>query len=273
MLQAIISMAVVGAVFGGLLGFAAQKFAVPVDPKVEQIKRALPGANCGACGFVGCSELADAIATGKVAHTACTVGGTTAARDIAKVLGLEEETEEKEQPVAHVYCVGGRTECGNRYEYDGIPDCRAASMLQGGGFRECAHGCLGLGTCVRACPFGAIYIDRNGLAVVDETKCTGCGRCVAVCPKNIIQMAPRSRKVHVLCSNTEKGAVVRKICKVGCIACKACVKACQYDAIHVEDNLARIDYEKCTNCGECAKKCPTKCIVDFQVGAEAKEAS
>ena len=150
-------------------------------------------------------------------------------------------------------------------------DCRAATIPQTqGGFKACSYGCLGLGSCVAVCPFEAMRMGPNGLPEVNDERCTGCGKCVAECPRGIISLVPRSRKVHVLCSNRDKGAVARKLCKVACIACKRCEKACEHEAIKVENNVARIDYIKCTNCGKCAEVCPAKCIIDE--GAHGGEA-
>jgi electron transport complex protein RnfB len=157
-----------------------------------------------------------------------------------------------------VICCGDNNNAKEKYEYQGIQDCKAAEMLAGGS-KSCRYGCTGLGTCVRECPFDAIHVV-NGVAVVDEDKCTACKKCIAVCPKQIIELVPVSKKVRVLCKNLEKGKSVMNVCKVGCIACQKCVKACKFDAIHVENNIAKIDYEKCVNCMMCAEVCPTKTI-------------
>ncbi|HZJ58552.1 MAG TPA: RnfABCDGE type electron transport complex subunit B [Clostridia bacterium] len=171
--------------------------------------------------------------------------------------------EKHSERTAKVLCAGDCDRATDKYHYEGIEDCVAASMLSDGP-KECSYGCLGLGTCVRACPFDAIYIDK-GIAVVDEEKCTGCEICVAACPKHIIEMIPASSQVQVMCKSEDKGRDVRKYCTVGCIACRICERACEYDAIKVENNIARIDYDKCVNCMVCAEKCPTKSIyADFE---------
>ena len=260
-LMPVLSLGGMSLLFGAGLAFASQKFAIETDPKEEQIKKALPGINCGACGYPGCDGFAAAVATGQAPITGCTVGGSGVAHDIGLIMGLE--AEDAQRKVAKVLCAGDCDRAANKYHYDGIEDCVAASMLADGP-KECSFGCLGLGTCVRACPFDAIYIDKE-IAVVDEEKCTGCEICVAACPKNTIEMIPISSQVQVMCKSEDKGRDVRKYCTVGCIACKICERACQYDAIKVENNIARIDYDKCVNCMVCAEKCPTKSIyADFE---------
>ncbi len=260
-LMPVLSLGGMSLLFGAGLAFAFQKFAIGTDPKEEQIRQVLPGVNCGACGYPGCDGFAAAVAAGQAPITGCTVGGSSVAQDIGLIMGLE--AEETQRKVAKVLCAGDCDKATNKYHYDGIEDCVAASMLADGP-KECSFGCLGLGTCVRACPFDAIYIDK-GIAVVDEEKCTGCEICVAVCPKNIIEMIPVSSQVQVMCKSEDKGRDVRKYCTVGCIACKICERACEYDAIKVENNVARIDYDKCVNCMVCAEKCPTKSIyADFE---------
>jgi len=246
-----------GLIFGAGLAYASKKFAVETDPKVELVREVLPGANCGGCGFPGCDGYAASVAAGNAPVNACPVGGGPLAQKIADIMGLEVESSERK--IARVLCQGDHEHCREKYVYQGIQDCVAASMLDGGS-KSCQYGCLGLGTCVKACPFDAIHITEGKIAVVDASKCTGCKKCVAACPKNLIEMVPESRKVKVMCKSTDKAKAVREKCSIGCIGCRLCVKACQFDAIIFEDNLARIDYDKCTNCGKCAEKCPTKAI-------------
>lgn len=260
MLAAVISLGLSGLVFGGLLGFAATKFAVPVNEKAAAIRDVLPGANCGGCGFAGCSALAEAISAGAAPVNKCPVGGAEVAAKVAAIMGVDAQAGERE--VAHVRCFGGCERAVDRFAYVGQHDCLTASMVTGGGQKACSAGCLGLGTCVNACQFGALSLGPDGLPVVDHDKCTACGKCVAACPKTLMFLAPASKTVHVRCNNKDKGPTVRKVCKVGCIACGACVRACPSQAITVENNVARIDYTKCTNCGTCVTKCPVKVIVD-----------
>jgi electron transport complex protein RnfB len=242
--------------FGIVLAYASKKFAVEVNPKITEVREFLPGANCGGCGYAGCDALAEAVATGVAPISACPVGGADLAAKLAEVMGVEVGSLEPK--VARVMCGGDKDNAKQKYEYQGIEDCKAAEMLAGGS-KSCRYGCTGLGTCERACPFDAIHVV-NGVAVVDEEKCTACGKCIEVCPKGIIDIVPLSKQVRVLCKNLEKGKAVMEACKVGCIACQKCVKVCRFDAIKVENNVAKIDYDKCVNCMMCAEVCPTKAI-------------
>jgi electron transport complex protein RnfB len=242
--------------FGIVLAYASKKFAVEVNPKTAEVREALPSANCGGCGYAGCDAFAEAVVSGKAAINGCPVGGAALAVKLGEIMGVTADTAERH--VARVICCGDSNNAKEKYEYQGITDCKAAEALAGGS-KSCRYGCTGLGTCVKACPFDAIHVI-NGVAVVDEEKCTACKKCIAVCPKNIIELVPISKEVRVLCKNQEKGKEVMQSCKVGCIACQKCVKACKFDAIIFENNLARIDYSKCTNCMMCAEACPTKTI-------------
>lgn len=257
LLPSLVSMGVIGLVLALGLVYASQKFAIEVDPRVEQINETLPGANCGACGMAGCSAYAEAAAKGEVPPNLCTVGGAGTAEKIAQILGVEVSSSSEKQ-VAHVFCGGSKEQALEAAEYQGINDCRAAHLL--GGNKLCMYGCLGFGTCVEACPFDALKMSEDGLPIVDESLCTGCGKCVDACPRHVICLVPESAQVFVDCSSKDKGAVVRKACKVGCIGCMRCVKACEFSAISVKDFLASIDYEKCTSCGKCVEVCPVKCI-------------
>jgi len=254
-------MAVIGALFGIGLGFAGNKFSVETDPRVAEVRSALPSANCGGCGFPGCDGLADAIVAGRAPADACRPGGAKAAEAIASIMGVAVDAT-AERKVAQVMCGGGSGLAGERSTYVGIQTCPGA-MLAGGGCKACTFGCLGYGTCTSVCPFDAISMGGDGLPVVDKEKCTACGNCVKACPRSIIALVAVSKVVHVRCKNTDPGAVVRRICKVGCIGCQICVRACPSKAIEFSNNLARINYDLCTNCGTCAQKCPTKSIKDY----------
>ncbi len=242
--------------FGVVLTFASKKFAVEVDPRVTDIRGHLPGANCGGCGYAGCDAFADAIVKGEAPITACPVGGAEMVNQLAQVMGVTADVTEKH--VARVVCCGDKNSAKEKYEYQGIHDCKAAELLAGGS-KSCKYGCTGLGTCVKACPFDAIHVV-NGVALVDEKKCTACKKCIEVCPKNVIELVPISKQVRVLCKNVEKGKAVNEVCKTGCISCQKCVKTCKFDAIIFENNIAKVDYSKCTNCMMCAEACPTKTI-------------
>ena len=256
-LDPVISLGSLGLIFGAGLAYASQKFAVEVDPKITAIRDALPGANCGACGYPGCDGFAEAVFDEKAPANGCPVGGEGTANTVAEIMGVEVDTGVKQ--VAKVICNGNSEKCKPKFEYNGINDCVAASMINGGD-KSCNYSCLGMGTCVRACPFDAIDIVDGRIAKIDPEKCTACGICVEVCPKNVIDMVPYGQDVVIACNNKETGREVRQKCEVGCIGCRICVKACPYEAIEFENNLAFIDYEKCTQCYVCVEKCPTGAI-------------
>ena len=266
---AIVSIGGLGIVFGAILGFASKIFAVDEDPRVGQVQECLPGANCGGCGYPGCGGLATAIVAGKAPVNACAPGGAKAAAAIAEVMGVV--AEETEPTVAFVKCGGTCDKAQNKYDYDGIDDCIMAAQLAGASSKACAYGCMGLGSCVKACKFDAIKIE-NGVAVVDPDLCVSCGKCVSTCPKHIIEIVPKKKKVKVQCSSKDMGKAVMSVCSAGCIGCKICEKTCKFDAIHVIDNIAVIDYDKCKNCGMCANKCPKKVITGYKVEAPKTEA-
>lgn len=257
-LYPMISIGGLGLVFGVGLGYASKKFAVDVDPRVPLLRDVLPAANCGGCGYAGCDAFAAALAAGDASPTACPVGGAKVAQQLAEILGMT--VEPKQATTAFVQCNGTCEKSQNQYEYHGIIDCKEASFLPGAGPKSCSYGCMGLGTCVRACPFDAIEI-KDGIAVIIEEKCTSCGNCVKACPKSLIEIIPVEKRVRVACNSKDKGKDVRGICTVGCIGCRMCVRACEYEAIDFDNQLAHINYEKCTQCMACVQKCPTKAII------------
>lgn len=261
---AIVSIGGLGIIFGAILGFASKIFAVDEDPRVGMVQECLPGANCGGCGYPGCGGLAAAIVAGKAPVNSCAPGGAKAAAAIAEVMGVV--AEETEPMVAFVKCGGTCDKAQNKYEYDGIDDCIMASQLAGASSKACAYGCMGLGSCVKVCKFDAIKIE-NGVAVVNPDLCVACGKCISTCPKKIIDLVPKKKKVKVQCSSKDMGKAVMSVCSAGCIGCKICEKTCKFDAIHVIDNIAVIDYDKCKNCGMCANKCPKKVITGYRVEA------
>lgn len=258
-LTATIIVGAVGIFVGLFLGVAGIGFKVKVDEREEKVLAALPGNNCGGCGFAGCSGLAAAIAKGKAPANACPVGGEAAARKIAAIMGVEAGSTER--MTAFVACQGSCEKTKTDYEYHGIEDCRMMSFVPGGGPKSCNSGCLGYGSCVKVCPFDAIRVV-NGVAVVDREACKACGKCVAVCPKHLISLIPYSAKYAVACSSADKGPVTMKACDAGCIGCGICAKNCPQQAVTVADFHASIDQEKCVGCGVCAEKCPKKSIVE-----------
>ena len=247
-----------GLFIGFFLGFAGKKFAVEVDEREEAICGVLPGNNCGGCGYAGCSGLAAAIVKGEAEITACPVGGAPVAAQIGEIMGMEAGAQVRQ--TAFVKCGGTCEKAKTDYQYDGLSDCIMVNMMQNGGPKTCNYGCLGEGTCVKACPFDAIHIV-DGVAVVDKDACKACGKCIAVCPKNLIELVPYDQKHLVNCSSQDKGKDVMAACSVGCIGCKMCVRVCEDEAITVVNNIAHIDPAKCTNCGKCAEKCPKKIIL------------
>ncbi len=263
---AIVVLVSLGIGFAVLLFLVSKVFFVPVDERIEKVAEMLPGANCGGCGCAGCHDFAVKLVRGEAVPSGCPVSSEEMRQKIAEFLGISHEEAEKK--VAFVHCGGTKDKAIDRAEYHGIKDCLAVDLLLKGD-KGCVFGCLGYGDCVRVCPFDAIHIV-DGIAVVDREKCTGCGKCVAVCPRGIIELVPYKQSVFVRCASLDLGKFVMPVCKVGCIACRRCEKACPVGAIVVQDNLARIDYEKCINCGKCAQVCPTKAIVDLRVLAKAE---
>ncbi|NLL93835.1 MAG: RnfABCDGE type electron transport complex subunit B [Clostridiales bacterium] len=245
-----------GLLIGVLLGLAGKFLSVKIDEKIEKIREALPGNNCGGCGYPGCDGLAEAIAKGEVGADGCPVGGVASATAIGKIMGTSVEVVRK---VAFIKCNGDCNSTKEKYKYSGNISCRDALAVPGGGPKSCEYGCLGLGTCASVCDSDAIQIV-DGIAVVDREKCIGCGICSRVCPKQLIEMVPYDNDYNVACNSKDKGKDVRAVCSAGCIGCKMCEKDCPTYAIAVEDNLAHIDYSICVSCGVCADKCPMKVI-------------
>ena len=263
---AIAVLGVLGAVFGLVLAIASKIFEVKKDPREEAILSHLAGANCGGCGYPGCAGCAAAILAGDAPVTACAPAGAENAAAIAQIMGQEAPTGERQ--VAFVRCNGG-TAAKKRFEYIGVQDCLSATKVAAGPL-ECEFGCLGFGSCVKACQFGAMSIGPNGTAVVDPDKCTACMACAAACPRHLITSVPASKKVHVACANRDKGKAAMSVCANSCIGCGLCQKECKFDAIHVVDSVAVIDYDKCKGCKLCTKVCPRDAILPIAT-AEEKE--
>lgn len=245
-----------GLLAGLILAVASVLLAVPVDEKVTQLREALPGANCGACGYSGCDGYAEAMAHEGAEVGLCSPGGEKAAAETAAILGVADVKMEKKAAV--VRCGGCEEVSHRKLEYHGIGSCAAANQFFSGD-RACSYGCLGYGDCAAACGFDAIHVV-GGLAEVDSEKCTACGQCIKVCPKSLIALLPATVAGVVRCSSHAAGAVTRKACTAGCIGCMKCTKVCEHDAITVQDHLASIQPEKCVGCGKCAEVCPAGCI-------------
>ena len=253
----ILTLLSIGLVCAILLTVSSAFFGVKEDERIQAVRDALPGANCGACGFSGCDGYAKALANGEAEKTnLCIPGGDKTAGELAAILG--KEAEDVVELVAYVACGGTCDASGRKYDYRGKPSCvAAASAFRGDRF--CTFACLGYGDCTRVCPNGAISIE-GGIARINPKKCVGCGLCSKTCPQHIIHLVKDTTRVVVKCSNKDKGAEVRRICKSGCIGCGKCERSCPSGAIFVKDNLAEIDYSKCTSCGLCAEVCPVHCL-------------
>ncbi|PIE77229.1 MAG: electron transporter RnfB, partial [Clostridiales bacterium] len=202
-----VSLGTMGLLFGAGLAYASQKFAVEIDPRAIEIREALPSANCGGCGYPGCDGFANAVAAGDAPVNGCPVGGAECAAKLAQIMGVEADSGVKQ--VARVLCKGNRECSVTVYDYSGVTDCRAAHMLNGGD-KACKYGCMGYGTCVRACAFDAIHINDKGIAEVDPEKCVACGACLEACPKDVIGYVPYGHKIIVDCMNKERGGHVKK---------------------------------------------------------------
>lgn len=259
MIEPIIILGALGLLFGIGLFIASRVFFVKVDGRVEMIEKVLPGTNCGACGLPGCSGLAKAIVHGQADVMGCVAGGEHVADQVADVMGVKAGHVERK--VSVLRCEGRKVK--DRFVYNGIKTCKAAMLIQGGP-KECSYGCMRFGDCVEACLFDALHMV-DGFPQVDEVKCTSCGKCVEACPKTLYDLEGLGKTVHVHCQSRALGKDTRKACEVGCIGCKKCEKICPFDAIHVENNLAVIDFEKCTSCGKCVGECPMNTIGQFRM--------
>lgn len=259
------TMGVVGALFAAALLAMARRTTSAVDDEVELLTSLLPGNNCGACGMAGCAAMAEALAKGEAVPQGCPVASESQIARLAEALGISEPVH-RERRVARVLCGGNRAIALWRADYEGVLDCRAADLVGKGG-KGCVFGCLGLGTCARVCPFGAITMGESGLPIVDEAICTGCGLCEAACPRSVIRVLDASQEVFVRCVSTAPGKQVRSVCEVGCIGCGICVRVCPEGAVQMVGHLAWVDPAKCTACGICVEKCPTDAMNKLLEGA------
>ena len=267
----ILTLCVLGVLCALILYFVAQKFKVIEDPRIDTVTEALPGANCGGCGYTGCRAFAETLVKStSFEGLNCPVGGADTMGKVAII--LDRQPLAVVPKVAVVRCNGTPDNATRTSYYDGAVSCRVANALYGGQ-TACQYGCLGCGDCVTACKFDAMYMDPvTELPVIIDAKCVACGACVKACPRNIIELRKRQkkdRKIYVSCMNRDKGGPARKACKVACIGCGKCVKVCPYEAITMENNLAFIDSFKCKLCRKCVEECPTGAILE--IGFPVKE--
>jgi Na+-translocating ferredoxin:NAD+ oxidoreductase RNF subunit RnfB len=271
-LLTIAMLSALGLLAAVILYFVAQKFKVIEDPRIDLVTEALPGANCGGCGYTGCRAFAETLVKStSFEGLNCPVGGADTMGKVAVI--LDRQPVAVEPKVAVVRCNGTPDNAMRTSYYDGAVSCRVAHSLYGGQ-TGCQFGCLGCGDCVAACKFDAMYMDPvTELPVILDDKCVACGACVKACPRSIIELRKRNkkdRKIFISCVNKDKGGPARKACKVACIGCGKCLKVCPYEAITMENNLAFIDSTKCKLCRKCAPECPTGAILE--IGFPVKEA-
>jgi len=261
-IYSVVSLSLIGAIAAVILYVIAQKFKVIEDPRIDVVADLLPGANCGGCGYAGCRNLAEEIVKKEdLSGFSCPPGGNDTMKNIASALGLV--ASETDPLIAVLRCSGSKANAPQKLIYDGATTCVYVNMLFAGE-SGCPYGCIGLGDCVVSCQFDAMYIDENtNLPVISNEKCVACGACVKACPRAIIELrkkGKKDRRIFVSCINKEKGAPARKNCTVACIGCGKCVKICKFEAITLENNLAYIDFNKCTLCRKCVDECPTSAI-------------
>ncbi|MDO4200984.1 MAG: RnfABCDGE type electron transport complex subunit B [Bacteroidales bacterium] len=277
-LIAVAALAILGFVLALLLFVVSKRFAVKEDPRIGQVLEALPGANCGGCGFPGCGGMAAACVkaadAGSLEGLNCPVGGAECMQKVAGILGMEVAASAPK--LAVVRCNGTCERRPHVRLYDGVTSCRVANSTCMGE-TQCSYGCLGCGDCVAACQFDALHMNaETGLPEVDATKCTACGACQKACPRGIMEVRTVSGENKdafvVSCMNMDKGAEAMKICASSCIACKKCQNACGSDAVHVGNNVAYINPDACVLCGACFEACPRGTIVSVSIkGVERRD--
>ena len=234
-------------------------FGVKEDEKFLAIRDALPGANCGACGYSGCDGYAKALSEGKINETnLCIPGGAQTSESVSAILGVKAKKVKK--VFAYVECHGtcDATKKDEKHLRDGFSTCKAAADYWSGE-NVCSFACIGIGDCAAACPNHAIVV-KDGVARVISSLCNGCGLCAKNCPHGTIRMMEEGAIVAIGCSNHDKGILTRKMCSNGCIGCSKCARTCPNAAITMENNLPVMDYEKCIGCGICADVCPIHAI-------------
>ncbi len=270
LLYAVICLGALGMLFGFALAVVAKKFGIEVDPKVAEILDALPGANCGACSYPGCSGFAEAVATGKTPVTGCTPGGDAVIEIVSKIMGVEATGGARIMAV--VRCQGDKSRAKDAFAYYGVPRCSVAENLDSG-HKACVYGCLGFGDCVEACPFDALFMSSGGLPVVIEDKCTACGACVRACPRGIIELIPADETIYLGCVSRARGKIVKDACKVGCIGCSICAKekGNPKGGIEMDGTLPVLDYTRVDHDFSAPlRACPQSCFVRRLPAVEAE---
>jgi len=258
-LYSFLSVTLIGGVLGIGLAIAAKILAVKKDERSADIEEILPGANCGACGYPGCSGYAEGIVNGGAEITLCSPGGSEVRDKIAEIMGMEAG-EASEKMVAQVHCRGNRDTSTYTFNYKGLNDCNAMQAMYKGD-KDCKYGCLAGGSCIKVCPVDAIGRDDKNRIWVNKELCISCEKCVDVCPTGVMQMIPYSADVIVACNSLDKGGKVKKYCSVGCIGCKICEKKSPEGGFVVENFLATINYDMKGQRSEAMKACPAKCII------------
>lgn len=249
-----------GFLLGLLLGLFKKIFYVSVDERIQKIRDALSGANCGGCGYAGCDSFAEAVSKGEAPSDGCVAGGAECAAKINAILGTS--SGEAKPKVAFLACAGDRECAQDKGIYVGPKTCAMSQQINNGR-KKCAFGCIGFGDCVAACPFDALSMGQNGLPVIDREKCLACGKCAKACPKGLFRLIPKDEKGAIaLCSNrSENKPQIKKDCSKGCFKCGVCTKKCPEGAVQLVNGLPEIDRSKCTACGQCVAACPDKVLV------------
>lgn len=258
-ISTIIVALTIGFLLGLLLGLFKKIFSVKVDPKIQAIRDALSGGNCGGCGYAGCDSFAEAVVKGDASPSGCVAGGADCASAIARIMGSAGST--RIAKIAFLACNGTKESASDKGEYIGVKTCRAAQLVAGG-TKKCSFGCIGFGDCAEVCPFDAICMGSHGLPVVNREKCVGCGKCVKACPKGLFILIPKDSKGAIArCScRSDNKAQIKKDCSAGCFKCGICVRKCPKTAIQMVNGIPSIDRDKCDSCGECIKSCPDKVL-------------
>ncbi len=249
----------VGFVAAVILAVASKVFYVEEDPRIEAVLDALPGANCGGCGYAGCEGYAAAVVQDpSVEANLCVAGSSETTKAVGALAG--KAVTEADPLVSVRRCEKWDGAVTQRFEYSGLPSCASAASLGSGlGIDSCPYSCLGLGDCVKVCPFDALELKDN-MVVVNGVRCIGCGKCIGACPRNVLELIPKRARVMVFCSTKAKAKEVTSVCTVGCITCTLCIKKCPAKAVMFSDGVIRIDHQKCLEYGDaCNEACVSAC--------------